>query len=115
MDKFVFQTSRWQFVTYLTGVVDELSQKAPDSEEIQRKYDNLAKAAETARHHIRGPDLFGNGNRASATDMLDLSPESNRNGLLSQYFGKPVEDINRPGKIRGVPKAAEIGREGHIY
>lgn len=115
MASFVFQTSRWQFLTYLTDIVNELSQRVSEADETQRKHHNLAKAAETARYHIRGPDIVGDINRESVTGMLDLSPISKQHGLLSRHIGRPVEDMVRPGNIKGIPKEAEIGREGHIY
>ena len=115
MAMFIFQTSRWQFLTYLTGVVDELSRKSPKTEGIQRRYDNLARAVETAKSHVRGPVLFGNGNRAAVTKMLNLSPTSKQNGLLSRFTGKAVEDVDHRESIRGIPRGAEIGREGHIH
>ncbi|RMJ23899.1 hypothetical protein PHISP_05238 [Aspergillus sp. HF37] len=115
MASFVFQTSRWQFLTYLTDIVNGLSQRVSEADETQRKHYNLAKAAETAKYHVRGPDIVGDINRESVTGMLDLSPISKQHGLLSRHIGRPVEDMVRPGRIKGIPKEAEVGREGHIY
>lgn len=120
MAAFVFQTSRWQFLTYLLGIVEELSQKitevtGEEAIEIQRKRDNLARAAETAKHHIRGPDIFGDGNRASITGMLELSPVSKEDSLLSKHSRTPINSIKRGKSITGIPEEAEVGREGHIY
>lgn len=120
MASFVFQTSRWQLLTYLMGVVDELSQAisevtGDEAENIQRKRDNLARAANTARNHIRGPDIFGDINRASTTGMLDLSPVSKEDSLLAKHIGLSIDSIDRGKSIEGIPKEAEVGREGHIY
>lgn len=121
MHTFVFQTSRWQFLSYLTSVVDELSRQAPEGEEaddIQRKHDNLARAAETTRHHLRGPDICGDGNQTAVTELLDLTPISKQDGLLSKHIWQFVDELDRESRIKrikGIPKAAEIGREGHIY
>lgn len=102
------------------GVVDELSQAisevtGDEAENIQRKRDNLARAANTARNHIRGPDIFGDINRASTTGMLDLSPVSKEDSLLAKHIGLSIDSIDRGKSIEGIPKEAEVGREGHIY
>lgn len=119
MATFVFQNSRWQFMTYLGGIVEELSHKIPqvtgeEAAEIERKRDNLARAAKTARHHIHGPSVFGDENQASA-GMLELSPTRREDSLLSKHIGVPINPIRRGKTIKGIPKEAEIGREGHIY
>lgn len=123
MAMFVFQTSRWQFLTYLVELVDELSQsiseisgeEAEEAHDIRRKHDNLARAANTAKNHIRGPDIFGDINRASITGMLDLSPVSKEDSLLSKHMEVSIDPIDRGKRIEGIPKEAEIGRVGHIH
>ena len=119
MPTFLFQTSRWQFVTYLYGVIRELS-KTPtasdkDADAVQRKKDNLARAAEACKRHITGPDVFKDDHGESATELLDLTPVAKRDTLLSK---RPVLEERAPSMRRifkGIPKAAEIDREGHIY
>lgn len=118
MTMFLFQASRWQFVAYLLSVAQELPQQneGPDAEKAQRKRDNLIRAAESAKRHITGPDVFTDVRGEAPTELLDLTPVS-RHTLLS----KRAEVANEPlrtmksKEIKGIPKAAEIGREGHIY
>lgn len=121
MPMFVFQASRWQVLTHLVNVIDELSEKIPqaserEAEELRRKKEYLMKAAESAQHHLRGPELVSTRRRSSAPEMLDLTPGAKKKGLLSKYLGKfsfkPMDD---GGPIKGIPKGAEIGKEGHIY
>ncbi|KAJ6105609.1 hypothetical protein N7512_009126 [Penicillium capsulatum] len=121
MAMFLFQISRWQFVTYLVNEIQELSQQRDlndkDSDKITRKKDNLLRAVESARGHVTGPDVFTDSNGEASTDLLDLTPVSRHDTLLS----KRAKVTNQPlhvlqGKeIKGIPKAAEVGREGHIY
>ncbi|OQE47273.1 hypothetical protein PENCOP_c001G08970 [Penicillium coprophilum] len=119
MPMFLFQTSRWQFVTYLYGVIRELSQTPSDSDKdadaIQRKKDNLARAAESCKRHITGPDVFKGDHGESATGLLDLTPVTKQNTLMSK---RPVlEERARSTRrvFRGIPKAAEIDQpsSGH--
>ncbi|CAI7615624.1 unnamed protein product [Penicillium viridicatum] len=79
MPMFIFQTSRWQFVTHLSNVIRELS-KAPtdsdkDADAVQRKKDNLARAVEACKHHITGPDVFKDDHGESGTELLGLTPQ----------------------------------------
>lgn len=119
MSTFLFQTSRWQLVTYLSGVIHELSKISTDSDKdadvIQRKKDNLARAAESCKRHITGPDVFKNDYGESALKLLDLTPVTKHDTLLSKRpaLEEPSRSI-RP-IFKGIPKAAEIDREGHIY
>ncbi|KAF7592797.1 hypothetical protein BBP40_012479 [Aspergillus hancockii] len=124
MPMFVFQASRWQLVMYLTRVIDELSEElsestGADAEEIRRKKDYLIKAVETSRHHVTGPEILALEGRASApelTEMLDLTPAAERKNLLSRSSGRfSHKPIDNGGDIKGIPQAAEVGREGHIY
>ncbi|PLB53042.1 hypothetical protein P170DRAFT_403801 [Aspergillus steynii IBT 23096] len=121
MPMFVFQASRWQVLTHFVSVIDELTSKIPEvgereAEELRRKKEYLTKAVESARHHLRGPEVVSARRRSSAPEMLDLTPGPKKKGLLSKYLGKfsfkPMDD---GGPIRGIPKGAEIGKEGHIY
>ncbi|OJJ85772.1 uncharacterized protein ASPGLDRAFT_123810 [Aspergillus glaucus CBS 516.65] len=123
MSVFVFQTSRWQFLTHLLTTITDLSQLIPQKTgkqaiELQRKQENLAKAAEAIRNNITGPELV-----ADHHHMLDLTPisKSKEGSLLSKRSSIKVKDLEnvRPvgngGVIKGIPKEAEVGREGHIY
>ncbi|KAJ5486976.1 hypothetical protein N7530_001276 [Penicillium desertorum] len=78
MPMFLFQTSRWQFVTYLSDVIRELSKPSTDSDEdadaVQRKKGNLTRAAESCKRHITGPDVFKGDHGESGTELLDLTP-----------------------------------------
>lgn len=122
MAMFIFQTSRWQFVTYLLGVAQQLAGpnselNEKDREMAQRKKDNLTRAAESARHHITGPDVFTDVNGEAPTELLDLTPVSRHDILLSKC-AKATDDplhVTKVREIKGIPEAAEVGREGHIY
>ncbi|CAG8068366.1 unnamed protein product [Penicillium salamii] len=118
MPTFLFQASRWQFITYLSGVIRELSTTPADSDKdadaVQRKKDNLTRAAEACKRHTTGPDVFKDDHGESATELLDLTPMA-RDPLLSK---RPVLEQRSDSMrqiFKGIPKAAEIGREGHIY
>lgn len=118
---FLFQASRWQFVTYLVGVSQQLSKEITESDDntdqIQRKKDNLARAAESARSHITGPEVFADDQGESTIDLLDLTPVSRHDTLLAkraQVTDEPLH-VLRGKEIKGIPKAAQVGREWHIY
>lgn len=122
MCMFLFQASRWQFVTHLLSVAQQLSQPDSsvderDTEKAQRKKDNLIRAAESAKTHITGPDVFTDIHGEAPTDLLDLTPVSRHDILLSRRdkaTDEPLHVLKRK-EIKGIPKAAEVGREGHIY
>ncbi|KAJ5582256.1 hypothetical protein N7535_000876 [Penicillium sp. DV-2018c] len=114
MDMFLFQASRWQFVTYLSNVVRELSE-APvasdkDANAIQRKKDNLARAAESCKRHITGPDVFKDDHGESATALLDLSQVAKHDTPMAEQSDLGERSGSRRS-FRGIPKAAEIGQE----
>lgn len=119
MPTFLFQTSRWQFVTYLSGVIRELSQAPADSDKdadaVQRKKDNLTRAVESCKNHITGPDVFKDDHGESATELLDLTPVAKRDTLMAKRPAMEERSTSMGQIFRGIPKAAEIGREGHIY
>lgn len=122
MSMFLFQASRWQFVEYLIGVIHQLSkpvenQDDRDTERIKRKKDNITRAAESARHHTTGPDIWTNPEGESEADLLDLTPISRRDTLLSKREKTTDEPLHvmKGKEIKGIPKAAEVGREAHIY
>ncbi|PYH43561.1 uncharacterized protein BP01DRAFT_323250 [Aspergillus saccharolyticus JOP 1030-1] len=121
MSMFVFQASRWQYYTRLSDVVDELSRESSEktgkeAAELQRQRDHLQKAAEVARRHLTGPEVLQSDDRHLEADMLDLTPAPKRGSLLSRYSGKfTFQPMDDGGEIKGIPQAAEVGREGHIY
>ena len=117
---FIFQTSRWQFLAYLLGVITDLSPQissasGKEADELRLKRDNLSRAAETAKRHIGAPDLFDDGHRLSVTDMLDLMPVISTDDVPSKPSKKYIRSRDRRGKLKGISTKAEIGREGHIY
>ncbi|KAJ5888134.1 Meiotically protein [Penicillium taxi] len=121
MSMFMFQASRWQFVTHLVGVIHQLkdSTESDDKEadKITRKSDSLTRAVESARSHITGPDIFTDSQGESVTELLDLTPVSRHNSLLSRRSkatGEPLH-VLKVREIKGIPKAAQVGREAHIY
>ncbi|KAJ5141424.1 hypothetical protein N7526_002419 [Penicillium atrosanguineum] len=121
MSMFLFQTSRWQFVTYLVGIIQQLSKEITEcddnADQAQRKKDNLVRAAESARSHIIGPEVFTDNQGESAIDLLDLTPVSRHDSLLAkraETTDEPLHVLKGKG-IKGIPKAAQVGREWHIY
>lgn len=119
---FLFQASRWQFVTYLCSVIQQLSAPSDDpehkdSDKTQRKKDNLIRVVESAKQHVTGPDVFTDTSGGTASELLDLTPVSRHDTLLSkraQASGEPLH-VMKVKEITGIPKAAEVGHEGHIY
>ncbi|KAL1962512.1 hypothetical protein VTN77DRAFT_9633 [Rasamsonia byssochlamydoides] len=121
---FVFQTSRWQFLKCLQDAVEEASQqesetpqeKLKEAEARRRRRDNLARAAAAVSRQISGYEVFdvtkegqlGGGNLGSNRTAERSRPTSSE---TSQQ--EPVS--SRFGEIKGIPKAAEIGQERHIY
>ncbi|KAJ5760821.1 peroxin Pex23-like-Penicillium chrysogenum [Penicillium odoratum] len=120
MPTFLFQASRWQFVTYLVSIINQLSTPGDDQQEdsnkIKRKKDNLIRVVESAKQHVTGPDVF-TGTGGSASELLDLTPISRHDTLLSKRAQATDEPLHvmKQKEITGIPKAAEIGHEGHIY
>lgn len=116
MSMFVFQNSRWQFLTHLENVINDLSREAAekdnaDAEEMRRKQQNLMKAADTARRHITGPELLGSDHHES----MNLTPPSKHNLLENSSQRSSFKPIDNGGQIKGIPEAAQIGLEGHIH
>lgn len=93
----------------------ELSEKASKAKEgkereaIQRKHDNLSRAAETIRRHITGPQLLDD----FRGPMFNLTPVSKQELLAFKNLTHKAIDKREP--ITGIPEEAEVGREGHIY
>ncbi|CAI7579178.1 unnamed protein product [Penicillium glandicola] len=82
MPMFLFQTSRWQFVTHIYRVIRGLSKTPTDSDKdadaVQRKKDNLTRAAESCKRHITGPNVFKDDHGESTTELLNLTPVAKR-------------------------------------
>jgi hypothetical protein len=122
MPMFLFQASRWQLVTYLVDTIHKLSTPSDDpgnkdADKIKRKKDNLIRVVESAKQHVTGPDVFTHNSGDLASDLLDLTPVSRHDTLLSkraQVTGEPLHVV-KVKEITGIPRAAEVGHEGHIY
>ncbi|KAL4873383.1 hypothetical protein BDV12DRAFT_182223 [Aspergillus spectabilis] len=97
MNRLVYQASRWQLLTYLKDTTSELSQKQqeqdsqPDekvSEYLGRKQEYLSRAADTAERHLTSTEVLqepAESNRESVPEMLDLTPGTKRDSLLSRF------------------------------
>lgn len=113
MSLFIFQNSRWQFLAYLTVAIEELSGNIPqtqgkEADEMKRRYDNLSRAADSIKRHITGPNIFDDGKNS----LLNLTPAI---GQECSSAGPANESVGQRGSIKGIPKQAEIEREGHLY
>ncbi|KAL4906141.1 hypothetical protein BDW74DRAFT_139076 [Aspergillus multicolor] len=140
MSRFVYQTSRWQLVTYFNETIQALSKQQKDLEsteqpqskqdtnvqDLRRKQEYLTRAASTAERHLIGPEVLqlqelepqDNHRRAStsAAEMLDLTPVNRRDSLMSRVSSRfSFKPMDNGGEIKGIPKEAEIGHDFHIY
>ncbi|KAL2000736.1 hypothetical protein VTN02DRAFT_2690 [Thermoascus thermophilus] len=128
MSLFVFQNSRWQFLMHLQEVIGELSDsvsdpfgaaaEGKDPDEMRRRIEYLINAAETARRHITGPDVFSDSNGISLGDKLDLTPATDEAWSSTKACLPKREDIaprGSLGDIKGIPEEAEVGVDGHIF
>ncbi|KAL5338648.1 hypothetical protein BJX70DRAFT_189498 [Aspergillus crustosus] len=128
MTRLVYQASRWQLLTYLKDTIEDLSQKQqeqdslPDkqvSEDLSRKQEYLSRAAGTAEHHLTSPEVLqepSESKRESVPELLDLTPGTKRDSLLSRFSGRfSFKPIDNGGEIKGIPREAEIGHDFHIY
>ena len=96
MPLFLFQASRWQFISYLAKTIDDLTQQLSDpnnedNDKIERKRDNLVRAAESGKSHITGPDVFTDTYGEAVTGLLDLTPVSRHDTLLSRR-SQPIDE-----------------------
>ncbi|KAL4979324.1 hypothetical protein BDW66DRAFT_128205 [Aspergillus desertorum] len=139
MTRFVYQTSRWQLLTYLNETIQSLSRQQEDlksteqtqpkhESEIQnlrRKQEYVSRAACKAERHLIGPAVLQpqelepqeKHRRASisAAELLDLTP-GNSDSLISRVSSRfSFKPIDNGGQIKGIPKEAEIGHDFHIY
>jgi hypothetical protein len=129
MTRLVYQASRWQLLTYLKDTIEELSQKQqvqdsrPDkqtSEDLSRKQEYLSRAADTAERQLTSPEVLqepaAESNRESVPEMMDLTPGTKRDSLLSRFSGRfSFRPMDNGGEIKGIPREAEIGHDFHIY
>ncbi|CRG85267.1 Meiotically up-regulated gene 65 protein [Talaromyces islandicus] len=111
---FVFQTSRWQFMKLLQDGVDEASQdeqQEDDDKEVEatrRRRNNLSRAIDAVNKEISDYDVF---DVTKEAHISTGSSETHHSSAASSGKGKARE----MGEIRGIPEAANIGKEGHIY
>ncbi|KAL5050142.1 hypothetical protein BDW71DRAFT_174858 [Aspergillus fruticulosus] len=140
MTRFVYQTSRWQLLTYLNEMVQSISQQEEDLKSteqtqpkqesdiqyLRRKQEYLSRAAFAAERHRIGPAVFQlqelkpdeNHRRAStsAGELLDLTPGKKSDSLISRVSSRfSFKPIDNGDQIKGIPKEAEIGHDFHIY
>ncbi|KAL4778381.1 hypothetical protein BJX76DRAFT_343346 [Aspergillus varians] len=133
MTRFIYQASRWQLLIYLKDTTQDLPQQQQQDqgsseqtkqeiEYLRRKQEYLSRAADTAERHLTSPELLQvpgvnkTHRPSSAPEMLDLTPGNRRNSLLSRVSGRfSFQPMSNGGEIKGIPKAAEIGHESHIY
>jgi hypothetical protein len=124
---FVFQTSRWQFLKFLQDATEEASrqedQTSPENQEEadarRRRRDNLARGADAVSRQISGYEVFDvayEGQSDSTNNGLNRIAGRNRPLSSDQSKQEPAPSMtSRFGEIKGIPKAAGIGQESHIY
>lgn len=112
MSLFIFQTSRWQFYTYLQGLIEEESKdlsekdKSAEADAKRRRINNLSKAAESVKSNTTGPDVFSHPSGASASSKLDLTPASGPSSV--QVKQETVSATSETGSTKDMPKQAGI-------
>ncbi|KAI9373713.1 hypothetical protein BJX61DRAFT_541484 [Aspergillus egyptiacus] len=127
MARFVYQTSRWQLLTYLNDTIYDLSRREKDQEQnfgttkqetqsTRRRREHLSRAAETAKHHLLGPDVLHGRDqdyiRELNPELLDLTPGTRRDSLLSRFSGRVAfKPMDNGGEIKGIPQQAQIGHD----
>ncbi|KAE8556591.1 hypothetical protein TMatcc_003971 [Talaromyces marneffei ATCC 18224] len=111
---FIFRTSRWQFLKLLQDALDEVeleSTTGADKKELDalnRRRNNISRTIDAIKKELSDSDIF------------DISKD-NLEGLHATELQKPYESSHSKGKekswtdIKGIPKAAAVGQEGHIY
>lgn len=111
---FVFRTSRWQFLKLLQDALDDVKlENASDVEKkeidaIHRRRNNISRTIDAVRKEVADSDIF------------DISKE-NLKGLHDSELQKAYDSSHSKGKerswseIKGIPKEAAVGKEGHIY
>ncbi|KUL90772.1 hypothetical protein ZTR_00366 [Talaromyces verruculosus] len=111
---FVFRTSRWQFLKLLQDALDDVElENASDAEKkevdaLNRRRNNIFRIIDAVKKEVSDSDIF------------DISKE-NLEGLYDSELQKAYESSHSKGKermwteIKGIPKEAAVGKEGHIY
>ena len=111
---FVFRTSRWQFLKLLQDTLDDVKHEInSDAEQkevdvLNRRRDNISRTIDAVRKEVSDSDIF------------DVSKE-NLEGLHDSEIQRAQESLRSKGKerewteIKGIPKEAAVGKEGHIY
>lgn len=109
---FLFQATRWQFLKILQEAQDESiagEQDGADAEELDRRRNNISRTIDAVKNALSNSSIFD-----IAKDNLDGLHESaskTKHQSSSRSKGK-----QRSWKeISGIPKAAAVGKEGHIY
>ncbi|EED23897.1 conserved hypothetical protein [Talaromyces stipitatus ATCC 10500] len=112
---FVFQTSRWQFLKLLHDALDDANSLETDSNAGKKEID----AQDRRRNNIlRTIDAVKK--EVSDIGVFDISKEN-----LESLYDSELHEAHRSSRgkgkerswneIKGIPKAAGIGKEGHIY
>ncbi|KAI7977759.1 hypothetical protein EIK77_009299 [Talaromyces pinophilus] len=111
---FDFRTSRWQFLKLLQDALDDVElENGPDAEKkeidaLNRRRNNISRTIDAVKKEVSDSDIF------------DISKE-NLEGVHDSELQKAYESSHSKGKerlwteIKGIPKGAAVGKEGHIY
>jgi hypothetical protein len=78
-----------------------------DAEAWRRRRENLSKAASAVRRQVSGLEVFDD------TETHGRGPSYAAEEIHASTPSRPRS--RQVGKIKGIPKAAGIGTEGHIY
>lgn len=89
---------------------DELQEDVDDKEveANRRRQNNLSRAIDAVNKEIAEYDVF---DVTKEAHLRSKSPEAHRSSKSPSGKGK----ASQMGEIRGIPEAANIGKEGHIY
>ncbi|KAL1854226.1 hypothetical protein Plec18170_004990 [Paecilomyces lecythidis] len=114
----VFQTSRWQFYTYLQDVIEEeskgLAENDMSAEAVtkRRRIENLSKAAEEVKNHTTGPVVLPD-TQGTADGKVDLPPPWAHYRLSPPGKRDPSSTMSEFVEIKGIPEEAEVGDDDH--
>jgi hypothetical protein len=92
-------------------VCQDEKQEDLDDKEVEakrRRRDNLSRAIDAVNKEIAEYDVF---DVTKEEHIKTRSPETHHSSTASSGKGK----ARQMGEIRGIPEAANIGKEGHIY
>ncbi|KAJ9297792.1 hypothetical protein DTO271G3_4013 [Paecilomyces variotii] len=119
MSRLVYQTSRWQFYSYLQGVIEEESKDLDENDTSaeaaakKRRIANLSKAAESVKSHTPGPVVLFDP-QGTAVGKVDLPPAwANRRLSSSSVKREQSSTMNGFVEIKGIPEEAEVGQDDH--